>query len=117
MEGMEYKKVINLLNNTTNIQPTRFRIENWDEVNDNVRGIYNTNSQMKLKTKILNSILCDYSEADILVTRTTAITGAGEGEDERHADQRNERVTFKNCVPITDYFSKVNMLKYKMQKT
>ena len=66
---------------------------------------------------MLNSILCDFSGADILVTGTTTITEAGEGENERYVDQRNEQVTFKNCVPITDYFSKVNMLKYKMQKT
>ena len=43
---MEYQK-INLLENTPN-QPTKFRTKNWVEINDDSRGTYNTNSQIKL---------------------------------------------------------------------
>ena len=39
---MEYKKN-NLIDNTPN-QPSKFRINNWVEINDDARGIYNTNS-------------------------------------------------------------------------
>ena len=43
---MEYQKIINLLDNTPN-QPTKFRSKNWVEINDDARGTYNTNSQIK----------------------------------------------------------------------
>ena len=35
---MEYQKIINLLDNTQN-QPTKFRTNNWVEINVNVRGM------------------------------------------------------------------------------
>ena len=40
---MEYQKIIILLDNTPN-RPAKFRIKNWVEINDDVRGTYNTNS-------------------------------------------------------------------------
>ena len=55
---MEYQKIINLLDNTPN-QPTKF----WVEINDDSRGTRNTNSQIKFKTSMLRSSLCDYSDA------------------------------------------------------
>ena len=48
---MEYQKIINLLDNSPN-QPAKFRTKNWVEVNDDVRGMYNTNSQIKFKTSM-----------------------------------------------------------------
>ena len=43
---MEYQKIINLLDNTPN-QVTKFKTKNWVEINDDLRGTYNTNSQIK----------------------------------------------------------------------
>ena len=37
---MEYQKIINLLDNTTN-QPSEFKTRNWVEINDESRGAYN----------------------------------------------------------------------------
>ena len=51
---MEHQKIINLLDNTSN-QPTKFRTKKWIEINDEERGIYNTNSQIKFKTSVLRS--------------------------------------------------------------
>ena len=48
---MEYQKVINLVDNTSN-QPFKFRTKNWVEINDKWRGSYNVNSQIKFKTII-----------------------------------------------------------------
>ena len=45
---MEYQ-TINLLGNTPN-QPIKFRAKSWAEINDEERGTYNTNSQIKFKT-------------------------------------------------------------------
>ena len=77
---MEYQKVINVLENTRN-QPNKFRTKRWVEVNDELPGTYNVNTQIKSKTSMLRSRLCDYSDAYIPVTSTitvpkTAASGA-----------------------------------------
>ena len=46
---MQYEEMVNFLDKKLN-QPSKFRTENWVEINDNVRGTYNLNSQVKLKT-------------------------------------------------------------------
>ena len=99
---MKYQKIINLLDNTPN-QPTKFRTKNWVEINDDERGMYNTNSQNKFKTSMLRSILCDYSEAYILVcvTITVGALAAGEGNN-------NIQGIFKNCAPFTYCISLIN---------
>ena len=51
-------------------QPYKFRTRKWVETNDVAHGTYNTNSQIKFKTTILKSSVCDYSGAYILVKRT-----------------------------------------------
>ena len=63
---MEYQKPVNLLDNTSN-QPSKFRTKNWVEINDDVRGVYSPNKQIRFKTSMLRSSLCDYSDAYILV--------------------------------------------------
>ena len=45
---MVYQKIINLLDNKPN-QPSKFRTKNWVEVNDELCGMYNVKSQIKLK--------------------------------------------------------------------
>ena len=59
---MEYRKIANLIDDTPN-QPSKFGTRNWVEINDESRGAYNVNSQIKFKTAILKSRLCDYSDA------------------------------------------------------
>ena len=63
---MEYQKIANLIDETPN-QPSKFRTKNLVEINDESRGAYNINSQIKFKTTMLKSSLCDYSDAYILV--------------------------------------------------
>ena len=63
---MEYQKITNLLDNTSN-QPSKFRTKNWVELNDESREGYNVNGQIKSKTTMLKSSLCDYNDAYILV--------------------------------------------------
>ena len=67
---MEYQKIISVLHNTPS-QPSRFKAENWFEINDDPRGVYNTNSQIKFKTLMLRSSTYDYS--DILVKGTIPV--------------------------------------------
>ena len=47
-----------MFENTTN-QLSKFRIKNLVEINGDSRGTYNTDSQIKFKTTMLNSSLCD----------------------------------------------------------
>ena len=61
----EHQKITNLLDNASN-QLSKFRTKNWVEINDDKRGVYNVNSQIKFKTAMLRSNLCDYADAYIL---------------------------------------------------
>ena len=92
----------------TSDQPSKFRTKNWVEMNDESRGTYNVNSQIKFKTTMLKSSLCDYSDAYILVEGTRTITGAGADAAARHADERDKGVTFKNSAPFTNCISEIN---------
>ena len=70
---MEYQKIMNLLNNTSN-QPSKFRTRNSIEINNESRRKYD-NSSIKCKTSMMRSDLCDYSDAYIFVSGTITITG------------------------------------------
>ena len=63
---MEYQKIANLLNDESN-KPSKFRTRNWVEINDEARGTYSPNKQIKFKTSMLRSSLCDYGDAYIFV--------------------------------------------------
>ena len=63
---MEYQKIINLLDNTPN-QLSKFKTKNWIEINDQSGGVYNVNRDIRFKTTMLKSNLCDYSDGYILV--------------------------------------------------
>ena len=55
---MECLGIINLLYNTTN-QPSKFNRKNWFEINYNTWGKYNKDSQIRFKTSMWRSSLCD----------------------------------------------------------
>ena len=72
---MEYQKIANLLENKASNQPSKFRTKNWAEINDESRATY-TGSDIKFKTTMLRSNLCDYVDGYILFKGTITITGA-----------------------------------------
>ena len=69
---MEYQKIANLLDSASN-KPSKFRTRNWVEVNDDIRGAYSPNKQIRFKTAMLRSSLCDYSYACILVKGSISV--------------------------------------------
>ena len=71
---MEYQNIIYLLRQN---QPSKFRTKNWIEINDDSLWTYNTNSQVKPKTSMLKSNLCDYIDAFILVKGNITVTEVG----------------------------------------
>ena len=89
--------MINLLDNTSN-QPSKFRTKKWVEINDESRGTYNTNSQIKFKTRMLKSSLCDYSDAYIVVRGTITVPNTADADAD--ANNTNKKVIFKNVCFI-----------------
>ena len=74
-----------MLDNISN-QPSKFRTKNWVEIKDESKEACNTNSQIKLKTTMLKSVLCDYNDGYILVKRIiTANNTAAAGADANNA--------------------------------
>ena len=85
---------------------SKFRT-NWVEINDESRGNY-ANSDIRFKTTMLRSNLCDYADSYILLKGTTTITGEGDNAAAERADERNKGVTFKKCSPFTKCISRIN---------
>ena len=104
---MDYQKIINLLDNTPN-QPCKFRTKNRIEINDQSRGVYNANSDIRFKTTMLKSSLCDYSDAYILVKGRIIITGVEADAAARQTDERDKGVIFKNCAPFINCKTEIN---------
>ena len=61
-----------------------------------------------LKTTMLKSSICGYSFVYILMKGNITITEEGADTAAKQADERNERVTFKNFASFTDSISELN---------
>ena len=102
---MEYQNIINLLVNTSN-QPSKFKTKNWVKIDDESPRMYNKDNQIRFKTSMLRSSLCDYSTAYILakgiitVVNTTAAASAANNVD--------KKIIFKNSAPFTDCTRRIN---------
>ena len=84
-------------------QPSKFKTNNWVEINDESRGTYDANSKIKFKTSMLKSSLCDYSDA-YKETITVNNTAAADAD----ANNTNKKVIFKNCAPFHICVSEIN---------
>ena len=89
---MEYQKISNLLDNSLSNQPSKFRTKNWIVINDELKESYNVGSDIRFKTTILRSNLCDYADAYILVKGTITINGAGADDAATQLDEKNKGV-------------------------
>ena len=73
---MEYQKIINLLDPTSDNVP-KFITKKWIDVHDqsgNAKDRYKPSRQVRFKTPVLQSDLCDYGYAYIVVEGTIALT-------------------------------------------
>ena len=82
---MEYQKIANLLESESG-NLSKFRTRNWVEINNESRGNY-ANSNIRFKTTMLRSNLCEYADSDILVKGTIIITGASDDAAARQTDE------------------------------
>ena len=98
---METRKIVNLLNATDN-ESSKFATTKSYVINDQNNAEYGEEneavSSIKFETKVIKSILCDYSDAYILVTGDIKATGGN----------ANTKVTFKNCAPFTRCLTHIN---------
>ena len=104
---MEYQKITNLLDTTSDNVP-RFITKKWVEVYDQSGSAddrYKPSKQIRFKTSMLRSDLCDYSDAYIVVKGDITLTKTnGRGI----IDIRNRFLAFKNNAPFTNCISKIN---------
>ena len=75
-------------------------------MSDDIRGSSSPNKQIRFKTAMLRSSLCNYSDAYILVKGNISVNNnAGPGAP---ANNISKKVIFKNCAPFTNCISKIN---------
>ena len=99
---MEYQKITNLLGNIPD-KVDRFVTKKWIEVRGQSGETYNTNKQIRFKTSLLRSDLCDFSDAYIVVKGIVTVSA-----NERDRDEMNRQVILKNDAPFFSCISKIN---------
>ena len=79
-------------------------LKKWIEVYDQSEGNYNPHKEIRIKTSMLRSDLCDFSDVYIVVKGTVTVVRPNNAK-------RNESVAFKNNAPFINSISKINDLK------
>ena len=92
---MEHQKIVILLDDTTN-EPSIFKTRNWVEINDEWRGTYNVNNDIKFKTSMIRWNLYDYNDAYINTTAAAA-----------PLNNTSKKVILKNCAPVANCISEI----------
>ena len=78
---------------------SRFVTNKWIKVYDEKH--YNVNKEIRIKTPMLRTDLCDFSDAYIVVKGDIAVTALEKAK-------RNKAVTFKSNAPFINCISKIN---------
>ena len=94
---METQKIVNLLNDTDN-ENSKFATKKWYVIDRESKGNYLPDNEIKFLTSSLESSLCDYSDAYILVTGNITVAGG----------DVNTKVAFKNCAPFKECRTEIN---------
>ena len=99
---MEIQKTVNLFDRTFDSKDLRrFVTKKWIEVDDQSEKNYYVNKKIRIKTTMLRSDLCDFSDAYIVLKRAIAVTNPDGVE-------RNKAVAFKSNAPFINCISKIN---------
>ena len=102
---MEFRKIVNFLDATSDDKDLpRFVTKKWVEVYDQSGGNYNVNKEIRIKTSMLRSDLCDFSDAYIVVKGTITVVRPNNAK-------RNKATAFKNNAPFINCISKINGVK------
>ena len=102
---MEYDQINNLLDSESE-QLSKFVTREYVRVNS-LSSTYNENKSIRIKTPMLRSDLCDYSDAYILVTGTITVNGIVNGT-ENEIVRRNRKLILKNNAPFASCIKRIN---------
>ena len=94
---METQKTVNLLNDPNN-ENSKFATKKWYIIDSEAKGNYLPDNEIKFLTSSLESSLCDYSDAYILVTGNITAT----------PNNAATQVVFKNCAPFEKCRTEIN---------
>ena len=94
---METQKIVNLLNDSNN-ENSKFATKKWYVIDSESKGNYSDENEIKFLTSSLESNLCDYSDAYILVTGNITAT----------PNNAATQVVFKNCAPFEKCRTEIN---------
>ena len=100
---MKRQKIVNWLNGSDN-KSSKFATIKWCTIDKETSGAYSENEPIKFLTRSIESSLCDYSDAYILITGN--ITSGG----------NDTKAAFKNCAPFTTCLCKNNLCKSNWSK-
>ena len=106
---METQKIVNLLNGSGN-ENSKFEPKKQYVIDSELKGNYSHNNPIKLLTSSLESNLCDYSDAYILVTGNITVTRITAGDPVQRKQPLNAatQVVFKNCAPFKKCFTEID---------
>ena len=79
----------------------RFVTKKWIKVYDQSEKNYNLNKEIRIKTLMLRSDLCNFSDAYIVVKGVITVTNPDDAK-------RNKSLAFKNNAPFINCISKTN---------
>ena len=72
---MVFQKIVNLLDTTSDDKDLpRFVSKKWIEVYDQSEGNYNVNKEIRIKTSMLRSDLCDFNDSYIVTKGNITVT-------------------------------------------
>ena len=99
------KNIVNFLDATFDDKDLpRLVTKKWIEVYDQSGENYNVNEEIRIKTSMLRSDLCDFSDAYIVVKGTITVVRPNNAK-------RNKATAFKNNAPFINCISKINGIK------
>ena len=103
---MEFQKIVNSLGTTFNDKDLlRFLTKKLIEVYDESEKNNSPNKEIRIKTSMLSSDLCDFNDVYIVVKGDIALQG------DNDANKRNKILAFKNNSPFINGISKINGVK------
>ena len=123
---MEFQKNTNFLDTASdNKDLSTFVTKKWIEVYDQSEGNYNVNKEIRIKTSMLRSDLCDFSDAYIVFKGNITVTKKTFTADDIDApnntaanvnatntannnDFGDKKLVFKNNAPFINCISKIN---------
>ena len=96
---METQKIVNLLNGSDN-ENSKFATRKWYIIDSEPKGNYSRNDEIKFLTGSIESSICDYCDAYILVTGNISIKRGNAADTTNIALVVITQVIFKSCAPF-----------------